>query len=238
MEIIPAIDVIDGKCVRLTKGDYQTQRIYHTDPLKTALAFQNAGIRALHVVDLEGAKRGKVKNWKTIERLAKSTNLILQVGGGFRTEREIQRLFSLGVHQVILGTLAFEAPEILKKLLKKFGKEKIVIDVATKRQQLYSRGWQKKVNQNLDSFFQKLLSLGVKTVIYSDITRDGTMQGPNFSLYKTLVKRFPNFHFIASSGIRNAQDLRKLAHTGVRGAIIGKAIYEGKISPRDIKPFL
>lgn len=239
MEIIPAIDIISGRCVRLIKGDYGTKKIYSDDPLKIALSFQNAGIKKLHLVDLDGAKEGKVKNWETIGRLAKSTSLVLQVGGGFRTEKDIQRLFRLGPHEVAFGTIPIENPQKFKKFLQKFGEERIVADIGLKKEQAYVHGWQRKRTQKkVYPIINMLLKLGVKKIICTDIERDGTLRGPNLLLYKILVKKFPNLDLIASGGIRNMTDLKKLSKIGVSGAIIGKAIYEKKIKLKDLKPFI
>ena len=238
MEIIPAIDIMSGKCVRLERGDYKTKKIYSSNPLKVALDFQNAGIKKLHIVDLDGAKEGKVKNWKTIEKIAKSTALKLQVGGGFRTQEDIQRFLRLGPHEISLGTIALKAPQKLKKFLKKFGNAKIVVDVAVKRRKIHIQGWQQKTKEGLIPFLHTLTDLGVKTILCTDISRDGTLKGPSFSLYQTLVKKFPNLKIIASGGIKTVQDVRKLSKIGVAGVIIGKAIYEKKISLQDLKPFL
>ena len=235
MEIIPAIDIILGKCVRLAQGDYGTKKIYSSDSLKIALAFQDTGIKKLHLVDLDGAKEGKVKNWKTIEEVAKKTNLVLQVGGGFQTEKDIKRLLSLGPHQVILGTIAVREPRKLKKFLKKFGSEKIIADVGIKNGEIYFRGWQEKTKKDINSFLKSLIKLGTKTIICTDIERDGTLRGPNFSLYKKLILKFPKLKIIASGGVKNIKDLEKLSKIGVQGAIVGRAIYEKKISLNDLK---
>lgn len=238
MEVIPAIDIISGKCVRLTKGDYESKKVYSSNPLKIAQLFQKAGVKKLHLVDLDGARTGKVKNWKTIEKLAKFTNLELQVGGGFRTQEDIQRLLRLGPHEVSLGTITLEAPQKLKKFLKKFGNEKIVVDIGVENNTLYIRGWQENAKKDINSFLKNLMKLGVKTIVCTDIKRDGMLKGPNFSLYKRLIKKFSNFKIIASGGIRNKEDLKKLSRIGVAGAIIGKAIYEKKISLNNLKSFL
>ena len=235
MEIIPAIDIISGKCVRLIRGDFKLKKVYSSNSLKIAQLFQEAGLRRLHLIDLEGAKAGKIKNWKTIEKIAKNTNLSLQVGGGFRKEKDIKQLLDLGFHQVTLGTIAVRQPEKSKKFLKKFGKEKIVVDVGVKNGEIYFRGWQERTKKDIDSFLKDLIKLGVKTIICTDIERDGTLKGPNFSLYKKLISEFPKLEIIASGGVRNIEDLRKLSKIGVAGAIVGKAIYENKISLDDLK---
>ncbi len=237
MEIIPAIDIIDGKCVRLTRGNYGTKKIYSGDPLKVALAFQNACMKKLHLVDLDGAKEGKIKNWETIKKIAKNTNLLIEFGGGIRGEKDIKKLLNLGINRVIVGSIALEESQKLKNFLKKFGKEKIVIAADIKGNKVCYKGWRAEAKKELSSFLKDLDRLGVKGIICTDIERDGTLLGPNFSLYRTIVKKFPDFNIIASGGIKNVQDLKKLEKIGVAGVIIGKAIYENKISLNDLKSF-
>lgn len=234
MEIIPAVDVIGGKCVRLSRGNYKFKKIYSTDPLEMAKLFERAGLKRLHLIDLEGAKRGRIKNWESIEAIAKNTGLRIQIGGGIRRGEDIKKLLGLGVERVILGSVAVKAPQLLKRFLKEFGKEKIVVDVGTKKGEIYFRGWQKKAKKTLHLFLKDLIKLGVKTIICTDIERDGALKGPNFSLYKKLVKDFPSLEIIASGGIRNKEDLKKLSRAGVQVTIVGKAIYENKIPLSDL----
>jgi len=238
MEIIPAIDIISGKCVRLTQGDYKLKRVYSDNPLKIAKLFEKAGLKKLHLIDLEGTKEGRIKNWKTIEKIAKGKNLLIEFGGGVQGEKDIKRLLKLGINRVIIGSLALKEPQKFKNILKKFGKDKIIVDTGAKNGKIYFRGWQEKAKTNINSFLKNLIKLGVKTIICTDIARDGTLRGPNFSLYKKLIREFPNLRIIASGGIKNIEDLRKLSKVGVAGAIIGKAIYEKKIKLRDLKPSL
>ena len=238
MKIIPAIDILKGKCVRLTQGNYKTPKVYNEDLMRVALDFQAAGIKKIHVVDLDGAKERKVRNWKNIEAIAKIPGLVIQVGGGFRTEKDIKRLFHFGPHKVVIGTLALENPQKLKKFLQKFGEESIIVDVAVKNRKVHIQGWQQKTKEDLIPFLNTLADLGVKTIICTDISRDGALKGPSFSLYQTLVKKFPNLKIIASGGIKTMQDIKKLSTIGAAGAIIGKAIYEKKISLQDLKPYL
>ncbi|PIP31847.1 1-(5-phosphoribosyl)-5-[(5-phosphoribosylamino)methylideneamino]imidazole-4-carboxamide isomerase [bacterium (Candidatus Gribaldobacteria) CG23_combo_of_CG06-09_8_20_14_all_37_87_8] len=238
MEIIAAIDIISGKCVRLTKGNFKSKKIYSLNPLKIAQLFQKAGIKRLHLIDLEGAKEGKIKNWKTIEKIAQNTDLLIEFGGGIRDEKDIKKLLNLEIDRVIIGSIALKEPQKLKNFLRKFGKEKIVIAVDIKKNEVYYRGWQAKSRVDIDSFIKRLIKLGIKTVICTDIERDGMLKGPNFSLYKKLIRKFPNLKIIASGGIRNKGDLKKLSKIGVSGAIVGKAIYEKKISLNDLKSFI
>lgn len=237
MEIIPAIDLIDGKCVRLEKGDFSKKKVYAEDPLKVALAFQKAGIKKVHVVDLEGAKEGKAKNWETIRKIARHTQLILQVGGGLRSKRDLQKLFRLGSYRAVLGTVVLKRPARFKRLLKTFGAEKIIVDVPFQKKRVYSKGWQEQTSLTPVSLLLRLQKLGVRTVICTDMSRDGMLKGPNVSLYRKLQKKFPRLAIIASGGARNKSDLTALKNAKVRGTIVGKAIYEKKISLKDLTSF-
>jgi phosphoribosylformimino-5-aminoimidazole carboxamide ribotide isomerase len=237
MEIIPAIDIISGKCVRLVKGDYRLKKVYSDDPVKVAKFFEREGMKKLHLVDLDGTREGKIKNWGTIEKIAKNTNLEIEFGGGIRDEKDIKRLLSLGINRVILGSLVLKEPKKFEKIAKKFP-DKIIVAVDTFRKRICYRGWQENVKIDIDRFLKNLVKLGIKTILCTDIERDGTLKGPNFTLYKRLVSKFPNLKIIASGGIRNIQDLKRLSQIGVAGAIVGKAIYEKKISLSDLKSFI
>ena len=235
MEIIPAIDIIKGKCVRLVKGDFKLKKVYRVNPLERAKLFERAGLKRLHLIDLEGAKEGRVKNWEIIARIAKNTNLLIDIGGGVHTEETIKKLLNLGIDRVILGTVAIKEPQKLKRFLKKFGSKKIVVALDIKRNKIGYRGWQKEIKKDINLFLNNLIKLGVKTIICTDIERDGTLKGPNFTLYKRLTKKFPDLEIITAGGIRNKEDLKRLSKIGVQGVIIGKAIYENKISLNDLK---
>jgi len=237
MEIIPAIDIIGGKCVRLVRGDFKLKKVYSSNPLKIAQLFQKAGLKKLHLIDLEGAKNRKIKNWQTIKKIAKNTNLSIEFGGGIRGERDIKKLLSFGIDKVILGSLVLKEPEKFKRIVKKFP-DKVIVAVDILGKKICYRGWQEKAQKELSSFLGDLIKLGVKTIICTNIERDGTLKGPNFSLYKKLISEFPKLEIIASGGIRNIQDLKKLSKTGASGIIIGKAIYENKISLDDLKSMI
>jgi len=237
MEIIPAIDIIDGKCVRLIQGNFKSKKVYSSNPFKIAQLFQKAGLRRLHLIDLEGAKEGKIKNWETIKKIAKKTNLFIEFGGGVKDEKDIKKLLNLGINKVILGSIVLEEPRNFKSITKKF-QNKIIVAVDILGQKICYRGWQKEAKKELSSFLKDLIKLGVKTIICTEIERDGTLKGPNFSLYKKLVSKFPNLKIVASGGIRNIQDLKKLSKIGLNSAIIGKAISEKKIKLSDLKPFI
>ncbi len=234
MEIIPAIDIMDGKCVRLKRGKFGVKKIYSEDPLKVALSFQKAGCKKLHLVDLDGAREGDVKNWGAIEKIARRTYVILQIGGGFRREKDLKRLFALGPHKVILGTVTALQPVKFKGFLQKFGGEKIIADIALKKDKIFVKGWQKAIKRDLFDVLRDFIAFGVKTVICTDIEKDGTLRGPNFSLYKRLISKYPKLEIIASGGITTMRDLRKLSKIGVAGAVVGKAFYEKKISLKEL----
>ena len=236
MQVIPAMDIISGQCVRLTKGNFKSKKVYSQNPLKTAQIFQKAGFKKLHLIDLDGAKAGKIKNWETIEKIAQSTNLKIEFGGGIRDARDIKTLLDLGINKVILGSLALKDPDKFKKIVKKF-QDKIIVAVDILGKKICYQGWQEKTEKELSSFLEELIKLGVKTIICTDIGRDGTLRGPNLSLYKELISKFPNLEIIASGGIRNLKDLKKLSQIGLAGAIVGKALYENKISLNDLNFF-
>lgn len=234
MEINPAIDIIKGKCVRLVRGKFGSEKIYSSDPLKIAQTFQRAGLKRLHLIDLEGAEKGKIKNWETIKKIAQNTHLLIEFGGGIRSEGDIKKLLDIGINKVILGSLVLREPEKFKKFLRKF-KGRIIVGVDVKRGGIYYHGWQKKSKKGLNSFLKDLADLKVKTIICTDIERDGALKGPNLSLYKKLLKKFPNFEIVAAGGIKSEQDLKKLSKIGLSGTVIGKAIYERKISLKELK---
>jgi len=234
MEIIPAIDILGGKCVRLTKGDFKSKKVYGSSPLKMAQRFQRAGLKRLHLIDLEGAKAGKIKNWETIEKIAKNTKLFIEFGGGVSGGRDVKKLLDLGIDKVILGSLVLKKPEKFKKILRKF-KGKIIVAVDVKKDKIYYQGWRKEAQKELSSFLEGLIKLGVKTIICTDIERDGTLRCPNFSLYKKVIKAFPDLEIIAAGGVRDKEDLKQLSKIGAQGAIVGKAIYEKKVSLKDLK---
>ena len=238
MEVIPAIDIISGKCVRLTRGDYKLKKVYSDNPLKMALLFEKVGLKRLHLIDLEGAKEGKIKNWKSIKNIAENANLLLQVGGGIHSQGDIKILLGLGVDRVILGTVAIKEPRKLQIFLKKFGNEKIAVAIDIRKNKICYRGWQKEKKIALHAFLKSLIRLGVKIAIVTDIERDGMLRGPNFPLYKTLIKTFSSLEIIASGGIRTKEDLQKLSQIGLSGTVVGKAIYEKKILLKNLKAFL
>jgi phosphoribosylformimino-5-aminoimidazole carboxamide ribotide isomerase len=229
MRIIPAIDIIDGKCVRLTQGDYTQKKIYNENPVEVARSFADAGLQYLHLVDLDGAKAGKVINWKVIEDITRNTKLEVDFGGGIKTEEEIQRLFDAGVQQVNLGSIAVKEPDKVKHWIKTFGKKKIILSADVKNEIISINGWQENSSITITNFIRDYLQHGIEFVTCTDISTDGMLTGPNIDLYTTLLLTFPQLHLIASGGVSGIDDLIELRRIGIDGVIIGKAIYEGKV---------
>lgn len=229
MRIIPAIDIIDGKCVRLTQGDYAQKKVYHENPADVARSFEDAGMKYLHLVDLDGAKAGRVINWDVVKSITTQTSLEVDFGGGIKTAEEIKKLFDLGVKQVNLGSIAVKDPETVKQWIKEFGREKIILSADVKGEQIAISGWQESSAINITTFLKDYLGYGIEFVTCTDISTDGMLTGPNIELYKRLLLSFPQLHLIASGGVSSIDDILELRRIGVDGVIVGKAIYEGKI---------
>lgn len=235
MRIIPAIDIIDGKCVRLTQGDYGQKKIYNENPLEVAKSFEEAGLSYLHLVDLDGAKAGAVINWSVVTEIVSKTSLLVDFGGGIKKEEDIVKLLELGVHQVNLGSIAVKHPEIVYEWMKKFGPEKIILSADVKDEKIQISGWQENAAIGIEHFIERFQSNGIKYVTCTDISTDGMLAGPNVRLYKKLMVLFPDIKWIASGGVSGIHDVHELNTIGVDGVIIGKAIYEGKIQLKDLK---
>lgn len=229
MRIIPAIDIIDGKCVRLTQGDYAQKKIYNENPVEVAKEFEDAGLRYLHLIDLDGAKAGRVINWKVVEAISSSTGMIIDFGGGIKNDAEVDRLFQLGVEQVNIGSVAVRNPEKIAEWIKKFGAEKIVLSADTKNENIAISGWQEDSAILITDFLKDFIQRGIEYVTCTDIGTDGMLTGPNIELYKKILLSFPQLNVIASGGVSSIEDLHELRQIGVDGVIVGKAIYEGRI---------
>lgn len=229
MRIIPAIDVIDGKCVRLTQGDYAQKKVYNENPVEVARMFEDAGLRYLHLVDLDGAKAGKVVNWKVIESICRSTTLTVDFGGGVKTEAEIDRLFDTGIAQVNLGSIAVKNPDVVQGWIEKHSSEKIILSADVKDEQIAISGWLESSALSITDFIVDYVKRGIHYVTCTDISTDGMLQGPNTSLYSKLMKAFPSIKLIASGGVSGLDDLAALRKVNVDGVIVGKAIYEGRV---------
>ena len=236
MKIIPAIDIIDGKCVRLSKGDYDTKKIYHENPLDIAKEFEAHGIQYLHLVDLDGAKAKTIKNLKTLEMLASETNLIIDFGGGIKTRKSLESAFNAGANQITIGSIAVENPQLCEEWINEFGAEKLILGADCLDRKIKTSGWLTDSDLDVLDFIQSYQLKGIKEVICTDISKDGMLQGPSFELYQEILKQ-SEIALIASGGISSLQDLEDLKKIGCSGAIIGKAIYEGKISLKELQKF-
>jgi phosphoribosylformimino-5-aminoimidazole carboxamide ribotide isomerase len=236
--IIPAIDVINGKCVRLTKGDYKTKKIYNDDPLEVAKMFEQAGIKRLHMVDLDGAKQNHIINGTTLNRIARGTRLQIDFGGGLKSDEDLQIAFSCGAQQITAGSIAVKNKDQVIKWLEKFGVDKIILGADVTNEKIAVSGWQEQTEIDLMNFLKEYIGYGIKTIICTDIARDGMLTGPSFDLYKKIQDKFPELEIIASGGIGIINDVNELNEMQISGVIIGKAIYEDKISLEELKPFL
>lgn len=237
MKIIPAIDIIDGKCVRLSKGDYDTKKIYHENPLDIAKEYEANGIQYLHLVDLDGAKAKTIKNLKTLKVLASETNLIIDFGGGIKTRESLESAFNAGANQVTIGSIAVENLELCIDWINEFGAEKLILGADCLDRKIKTSGWLENSDLDVIAFIQSYQNKGIKDVICTDISKDGMLEGPSFELYKEILNQ-SEVSLISSGGISSIQDLEDLKELGCSGAIIGKALYEGKITLKELQKFL
>ena len=238
MRIIPAIDIIDGKCVRLSKGDYSTKKIYSENPLEVAKQFEAHGIKYLHLVDLDGAKSKHIVNHKILEEIASNTTLKVDFGGGLKTSNDLRIAFECGANQVTGGSIAVKSPETFNDWLQTFGSEKIILGADAKDQKVAISGWMEDSALELIPFVQKYLEAGISYVICTDISKDGMLQGPSFDLYQQIIAETKIIKLIASGGISTFEELPKLAEIGCEGVIIGKAIYENRISLKQLENYI
>jgi len=235
MYIIPAIDIIDGKCVRLTQGDYQQKKVYNEHPLEVAKAFEDAGIEKLHVVDLDGAKAKKIINYKTLEAIASKTDMKIDFGGGLKSDEDLHIAFDCGAAQVTIGTIAVKNPDLFLKWLMAYSAEKIILGADFKAGKIAVNGWQEASEMELFEFIGQYRQKGIQYTICTDISKDGLLAGSAVESYESLIKIFPKLSLIASGGVTSVSELEKLKEMGCYGAIVGKAIYEGKIDLKTIE---
>lgn len=237
MELIPAIDLIDGKCVRLTQGDYGQKTVYHDDPLEVGQRFEGAGLSRLHLVDLDGAKAGRVVNWKVLETLASKTSLQIDFGGGVKTEEDVQRILGSGARWVTVGSLAARNPEILESWIGKYGADTFFLGADVRDKKIATGGWMETTDIDVLSFIGSYISKGLTHIFCTDISKDGRLEGPATALYQEIIAAHPSVQLVASGGVSNIEDLHALATAGCHGAIIGKAIYEGRITLEQLQTF-
>lgn len=238
MRIIPAIDIIEGKCVRLSKGDYDTKIIYNENPLEVAKSFEAHGIEYLHLVDLDGAKSSKIVNYKILEQIATQTSLKIDFGGGLKSDDDLRIAFESGANQITGGSIAVKNRAIFEKWISEYGTEKIILGADAKDEKIAVSGWLEESNEDLIPFIQDYQSKGIQYVICTDIAKDGMLQGPSFDLYSKILAEAKGIKLIASGGISTFDELPKLAELGCEGTIIGKAIYEGRISLKQLEKYI
>jgi phosphoribosylformimino-5-aminoimidazole carboxamide ribotide isomerase len=238
MEIIPAIDIIDGKCVRLTEGDYSSKTEYAFSPLEMAKQYEELGFKRVHLVDLDGAKAGSVINWKIVEEISSETKLSIDFGGGVKTIDEVQRILDLGVTYVTVGSIAAKQPNEFRGWLETFGAEKFFLGADVRDQKIMTAGWLERTDLDLSVFIDQYLKMGVNHFFCTDISKDGQLMGPATELYKKMIESFPEINLVASGGVSSLMDLKELKEIGCSGAIVGKAIYEGKIALQDLVRFV
>jgi phosphoribosylformimino-5-aminoimidazole carboxamide ribotide isomerase len=235
MEIIPAIDIIDGKCVRLTQGDYSQKKIYNEKPLEVAREFEDAGLKRLHLVDLDGAKAGAVKNWKVLETIAGKTSLVIDFGGGIKTEKDVQIVLGSGAALATVGSIAVKNEEEFSRWIQNMGPGKFLLGADVKEEKIAVGGWLETTDIWIYDFIEKYIEKGIQQLFCTDVSKDGKLEGPAVELYKNITGKFPSLHFIASGGVSDLKDLDALEKAGCNGVIIGKAIYEGRISLAELK---
>ncbi len=238
MRIIPAIDIIEGKCVRLSKGDYATKKVYSESPLEVAKQFEAHGIKYLHLVDLDGAKASHIVNYKVLEQIASKTNLKIDFGGGLKSDDDLKIAFESGADQITGGSIAVKNPDIFKSWITKYGSDKIILGADALGEKIAISGWQEESDKELIPFIQSYQKEGVQYVICTDISKDGMLQGPSFELYERIINEAPYIKLIASGGISTFSELPKLAELGCEGTIIGKAIYENRISLKELEEYI
>jgi phosphoribosylformimino-5-aminoimidazole carboxamide ribotide isomerase len=237
MEIIPAIDIIDGKCVRLTQGDYAQKTVYNENPLEVAKAFEAAGIKRLHLVDLDGAKAGTVQNWKVLQTIAANTSLVIDFGGGIKQDKDLAIVFESGAAYATIGSLAVKSPALFVEWLEAYGADKFLLGADVKDRKIAVAGWLETTEINILDFLGDYLSKGVQQVFCTDVSKDGKLEGPSLALYQEILETYPKAYFIASGGVSSMEDLNALKAIGCSGAIVGKAIYEGRISLTELNNF-
>ena len=238
IRIIPAIDIIDGNCVRLSEGDFNTKKVYYKDPLDVAKMFEDNSVKFLHMVDLDGARQKKIVNYKILERIAGGTSLNIDFGGGVQSDEDIHIAFDCGADAITAGSIMIENEQMALDWLKEFGPEKIILGADIKEGAIAISGWQEKSELELLPFLEKQMDSGFRTTICTEVSKDGMLNGPAFELYKEIREKLPELFLIASGGISTMDDIEHLNRMDINGVVIGKAIYEGKVTLKDLEPFL
>ena len=234
IELIPAIDIIDGKCVRLTKGDYDQKKVYNDDPVEVAKQFESLGFRRLHVVDLDGAKSKHIVNVDVLKAITSATNLIVDFGGGIKTDNDIELAFVNGASLVTIGSIAVTQPELFASWLEKYGADRIILGADVRNGKISINGWKEDSAEDLLPFLKYYINKGVVNVLCTEISKDGMLEGPATELYKEVMAEYPNLNLIASGGISSNEDIKELNRYGIPSVVFGKAIYEGKIDMKEL----
>ena len=237
MQIIPAIDIIEGKCVRLTEGDYAQKKIYNENPLEVAKAFEGIGLMRLHLVDLDGAKAGEVVNWKVLEKIANNTKLKIDFGGGIKTEATLKTVLDTGASYATIGSLAVKNELLFQEWIARFGAKVFMLGADVFEEKIAIGGWMEKTEISVFDFMKSYIDKGVKQIFCTDIKKDGKLEGPSIELYQKIIEQFPALHLIASGGVSSLDDLIELEEIGCSAAIVGKAIYENKITISELANF-
>jgi phosphoribosylformimino-5-aminoimidazole carboxamide ribotide isomerase len=238
IEIIPAIDIIDGRCVRLSQGDYDQQKTYHEDPVAVAKDFERRGFRRLHLVDLDGARSGKVVNEKTLQEICRQTSLQVDFSGGISSETDVQRALEAGAAFISVGSIAVRQPEVFKSWIARFGAGKFLLGADVKDGVVVVRGWTESTKLDVFALIDDYVSTGISQVVCTDVSKDGMLAGPSFQLYEEILQSFPGLKLVASGGVSSISDIEKLEEIGCTGVIIGKAFYEGKLKPEELKRYV
>ena len=233
IELIPAIDIIEGQCVRLTKGDYDQKTVYG-NPLEMAQEFERIGFRRLHMVDLDGAKSKHIVNDEVLNRITKATNLIVDFGGGIKTDEDIRKAFDNGASMVTIGSIAVTQPELFLSWVEQYGAERLILGADVRNGKISINGWKEDSTEDLLPFLRRYIDAGVRNVLCTEISKDGTLQGPAIELYQRVMKEYPELHLIASGGVSSIEDIKSLDAAGIPAVVFGKAIYEGKINLQEL----
>ena len=234
IELIPAIDIINGQCVRLTKGDYDQKKVYNDDPAAVAKEFEQAGFRRLHIVDLDGAKSKHIVNDDVLRRITSETSLIVDFGGGIKTGEDIEKAFEAGASMITVGSIAVTQPQLFISWLTQYGADKMILGADVRNGMISINGWKEDSTEELLPFLKKYIDAGVKNVLCTEISKDGTLQGPAVTLYKEVMEAYPQLHLIASGGVSRKEDIEELEREGIPAVVFGKAIYEGRIDLKEL----
>jgi phosphoribosylformimino-5-aminoimidazole carboxamide ribotide isomerase len=235
MELIPAIDIIDGQCVRLTKGDYAQKTVYRNHPWEVAKEFETYGFKRLHVVDLDGAKAKHIVNSDVLQKITTETSLTVDFGGGIKTDEDIEKAFANGAQMVTVGSIAVTNPELFLSWIKKYGADRMILGADVRNGKISINGWKEDSSEDLLPFLRKYVDAGVTNVLCTEISKDGTLQGPAIDLYKRIMQEYPNLHLIASGGVSSIDDIKALEAAGIPAVVFGKAIYEGRINLKELE---